>query len=127
MNQRFRFALLPAVHLAIIAALVSWSGAATVADAAEKDGRYLYVVCPGIRNYLEYGGAGMDTIAYVLAMIEIAKADAAHSAIMSVQNSLVNPSVRGHHRVLRKISPANLLSDGLQVIIVLSQRFNRIQ
>ncbi len=27
--------------------------------AALKDGRYLYVVCPGIRNYLEFGGAGI--------------------------------------------------------------------
>jgi len=27
--------------------------------AAVKDGRYLYVVCPGIRNYLEFGGAGI--------------------------------------------------------------------
>jgi hypothetical protein len=23
------------------------------------DGRYLYAVCPGIRNYLEFGGAGV--------------------------------------------------------------------
>ena len=23
------------------------------------DGRYLYVACPGIRNYLEFGGAGI--------------------------------------------------------------------
>src|SRR6185436_3180930 len=30
-----------------------------VAQAALKDGRYLYVVCPGIRNYLEFGGAGV--------------------------------------------------------------------
>jgi DNA-binding beta-propeller fold protein YncE len=29
------------------------------AQAALKDGRYLYVVCPGIRNYLEFGGAGI--------------------------------------------------------------------
>ena len=36
----------------------------------------------------EYGGAGLDTIAYVLAMVEISKADAAHGAIMSVNNSL---------------------------------------
>jgi DNA-binding beta-propeller fold protein YncE len=27
--------------------------------AALPDGRYLYVVCPGIRNYLEFGGAGI--------------------------------------------------------------------
>ena len=37
----------------------------------------------------EYGGAGLDTMAYVLAMEEISKADASHGAIMSVNNSLV--------------------------------------
>lgn len=42
----------------------------------------------GIEVPEEYGGAGMDTIAYVLAMEEIAKADVAHSTIMSVNNSL---------------------------------------
>src|SRR5262245_35827258 len=42
----------------------------------------------GIEVPEEYGGAGMDTLAYVLAMIEIAKADASHSTIMSVNNSL---------------------------------------
>ena len=35
-----------------------------------------------------YGGAGLDTLAYVLAMAEISKADAAHGTIMSVNNSL---------------------------------------
>ncbi len=35
-----------------------------------------------------YGGAGLDTIGYVLAMIEISAADAAHGTIMSVNNSL---------------------------------------
>ena len=43
----------------------------------------------GIEVPEEYGGAGMDTVAYVLAMEEIAKVDAAHSTIMSVNNSLV--------------------------------------
>ncbi len=42
----------------------------------------------GIEVPPEYGGAGMDTIAYALAMIEIAAADLAHSTIMSVNNSL---------------------------------------
>ena len=37
----------------------------------------------------EYGGAGLDTIAYVLAMEEISKVDASHGTIMSVNNSLV--------------------------------------
>ncbi len=35
-----------------------------------------------------YGGAGMDTLAYVLALEEISKVDAAHGTIMSVNNSL---------------------------------------
>jgi len=37
----------------------------------------------------EYGGAGMDTISYVLAMEEISKWDASVSVVMSVNNSLV--------------------------------------
>lgn len=35
-----------------------------------------------------YGGAGLDTMAYVLALEEICKVDAAHGTIMSVNNSL---------------------------------------
>jgi alkylation response protein AidB-like acyl-CoA dehydrogenase len=42
----------------------------------------------GIEVPEEYGGQGLDTIAYVLAMIEIAKADVSHSTIVSVHNSL---------------------------------------
>ena len=42
----------------------------------------------GIEVPEEYGGVGMDTIAYVLALEEISKADAAHAVIMSVCNSL---------------------------------------
>lgn len=38
----------------------------------------------------EYGGAGMDTISYVLAMEEISKVDASVSVCMSVNNSLVS-------------------------------------
>ncbi|MCU0387214.1 MAG: acyl-CoA dehydrogenase family protein, partial [Chitinophagaceae bacterium] len=37
----------------------------------------------------EYGGSGMDTISYVLAMEEISKIDASVSVCMSVNNSLV--------------------------------------
>jgi len=37
----------------------------------------------------EYGGGGMDTMSYVLAMEEISKIDASCSVIMSVNNSLV--------------------------------------
>ena len=37
----------------------------------------------------QYGGSGLDTIAYVLAMEEISKVDASASVVMSVNNSLV--------------------------------------
>jgi alkylation response protein AidB-like acyl-CoA dehydrogenase len=43
----------------------------------------------GIEIPEEYDGTGMDTLSYVLAMIEISKACASHGAIMSVNNSLV--------------------------------------
>ncbi|MEX1248331.1 MAG: acyl-CoA dehydrogenase [Anaerolineales bacterium] len=42
----------------------------------------------GIEVPEEYGGAGMDTLAYVLALEEICRADAAHGTVMSVNNSL---------------------------------------
>jgi alkylation response protein AidB-like acyl-CoA dehydrogenase len=43
----------------------------------------------GMMTAPEYGGGGMDTISYVLAMEEISKVDASASVIMSVNNSLV--------------------------------------
>ncbi len=43
----------------------------------------------GIEIPEAYGGVGMDTMAYVLALEEISKADASHGTIMSVNNSLV--------------------------------------
>lgn len=42
----------------------------------------------GIEVPEAYGGAGMDTLAYVLALEEICKADASHGTVMSVNNSL---------------------------------------
>ena len=42
----------------------------------------------GIEVPEEYGGSGMDTLAYVLALEEISKVDASHGVIMSVNNSL---------------------------------------
>ncbi|MGE5642427.1 MAG: acyl-CoA dehydrogenase [Byssovorax cruenta] len=42
----------------------------------------------GIEVPEQYGGAGMDALAYVLALEEICKADASHGVIMSVNNSL---------------------------------------
>ncbi len=42
----------------------------------------------GIEVPEEYGGAGLDSLSFVLMMEEIAAADAAHSTIISVNNSL---------------------------------------
>ena len=42
----------------------------------------------GIEVPEAYGGAGLDALAYVLTMIEVARADAAHSTVVSVNNSL---------------------------------------
>jgi alkylation response protein AidB-like acyl-CoA dehydrogenase len=42
----------------------------------------------GIEVPERYGGAGMDTLSYVLALEEICKVDASHGTIMSVNNSL---------------------------------------
>lgn len=42
----------------------------------------------GIEVPEEYGGIGMDTLAYSLALTEICKADASHGTVMSVNNSL---------------------------------------
>jgi len=44
----------------------------------------------GIEVPEEYGGAEMDTLAYVLALEEICKVDASHGIVMSVNNSLYN-------------------------------------
>ncbi len=42
----------------------------------------------GIEVPEEYGGAGLDTLSYVLALEEVSKVDASHGTIMSVNNSL---------------------------------------
>lgn len=43
----------------------------------------------GVEAPAEFGGAGLDTICYVLAVEEISRVCASHAAIMSVNNSLV--------------------------------------
>jgi alkylation response protein AidB-like acyl-CoA dehydrogenase len=50
----------------------------------------------GIEVPEAYGGAGMDPVAYVLAMIEIASADAATATVMSVNNSLFCNGILKH-------------------------------
>jgi len=50
----------------------------------------------------DYDGAAMDTVAYVLAMIEIAKVDASVAVIMSVNNSLLQQDWKNGARILLK-------------------------
>jgi len=50
----------------------------------------------GIEVPESYGGAGMDAIAYVLAVEEINKVDASHGIIMSVNNSLFCHGILAH-------------------------------
>ena len=54
-------------------------------DTVRKMGKLGFM---GIETPDMYGGAGMDTLAYVLALEEICKVDASHGTIMSVNNSL---------------------------------------
>jgi sugar lactone lactonase YvrE len=52
--MRMRFT----VFLALLLGLL-WASNASAAGGEEQLHRYLYVICPGIRNYLEFGGAGI--------------------------------------------------------------------
>jgi alkylation response protein AidB-like acyl-CoA dehydrogenase len=47
----------------------------------------------GVETPTQYGGAGLDPVSYVLVMEEIAAADAAHSTIVSVNNSLYSAGI----------------------------------
>jgi alkylation response protein AidB-like acyl-CoA dehydrogenase len=56
----------------------------------------------GVETPEEYGGAGLDTVGYVLALMEISAADAAHGTIMSVNNSLYSHGILKHGTELQK-------------------------
>ncbi|SEJ48868.1 acyl-CoA dehydrogenase family protein [Frateuria terrea] len=66
----------------------------------------------GIEVPTEYGGAGMDPIAYVLAMVEIAAADAATSTIMSVNNSLFCNGILKHGTEEQKQTYVRAIASG---------------
>ena len=69
----------------------------------------------GIEVPAEYGGAGMDPIAYVLAMIEIAAADAAHSTILSVNNSLFCNGILTHGTEAQKQRYVREIAEGKEI------------
>jgi len=69
----------------------------------------------GIEVPAEYGGAGMDPVAYVLAMIEVAAADAAHSTIMSVNNSLFCNGILTHGTEAQKQKYVKAIAEGREI------------
>jgi alkylation response protein AidB-like acyl-CoA dehydrogenase len=69
----------------------------------------------GIEVPAEYGGAGMDPVAYVLAMIEVAAADAAHSTIMSVNNSLFCNGILTHGTEAQKQKYVRAIAEGAEI------------
>ncbi|RPE81540.1 acyl-CoA dehydrogenase family protein [Vulcaniibacterium tengchongense] len=69
----------------------------------------------GIEVPAEYGGAGMDPVSYVLAMIEIAAADAAHSTIMSVNNSLFCNGILTHGTEAQKQQYVRAIAEGREI------------
>ena len=66
----------------------------------------------GIEVPDQYGGAGMDPICYVLAMIEIAAGDGAHSTIMSVNNSLFCTGILKSGSEAQKQKYVRAIADG---------------
>jgi alkylation response protein AidB-like acyl-CoA dehydrogenase len=60
----------------------------------------------------EYGGSGMDTVSYVLAMEEISKVDASVSVCMSVNNSLVCYGLQEYGSEAQKIKYLTPLAQG---------------
>ena len=69
----------------------------------------------GIEVPTEYGGAGMDPVSYVLAMIEVAAADAAHSTIMSVNNSLFCNGILTHGTEAQKQKYVRAIAGGEEI------------
>jgi len=59
-----------------------------------------------------YGGAGMDTVSYVLAMEEVSKVDASVSVCMSVNNSLVSWGLEAYGNEAQKQQYLTPLAQG---------------
>nr|WP_255699239.1 acyl-CoA dehydrogenase family protein [Luteimonas sp. Y-2-2-4F] len=69
----------------------------------------------GIEVPTEYGGAGLDPVSYVLAMVEIAAGDAAHSTIMSVNNSLFCNGILTHGTEAQKQTYVRAIAEGREI------------
>lgn len=69
----------------------------------------------GVEIPEEFGGAGMDTLAYVIALEEICKADAAHGTIMSVNNSLFCYGIHRFGTAMQKQKYLKMVASGAAV------------
>lgn len=69
----------------------------------------------GIEVPVEYGGAGMDPVSSVLAIIEVSAADAAHATIMSVNNSLFCNAVLSHGSEQQKQLYVRAIAEGREI------------
>ncbi len=69
----------------------------------------------GIEVPVEYGGAGMDPVSSVLAIIEVSAADAAHATIMSVNNSLFCNAVLSHGSEEQKQLYVRAIAEGREI------------
>ncbi len=63
----------------------------------------------------KYGGGGMDTVSYVLAMEEFSKVDASTSVIVSVNNSLVCWGIETYGNEFQKEKYLRLLATGEKI------------
>lgn len=69
----------------------------------------------GIEVPESYGGAGLDTIGYALAMMEVSAADAAHGTIMSVNNSLFCNGILKHGSEEQKQTYVRAVASGEEI------------
>ena len=68
----------------------------------------------GMMVPVEYGGSGLDTVSYVIAMEEISKVDASVSVCMSVNNSLVCYGLEKFGNVMQKEKYLTPLARGIK-------------
>jgi alkylation response protein AidB-like acyl-CoA dehydrogenase len=69
----------------------------------------------GIEVPAEYGGAEMDPVASVLAIIEVSAADAAHATIMSVNSSLFCNAILTHGTEPQKQTYVRAIAEGREI------------
>jgi alkylation response protein AidB-like acyl-CoA dehydrogenase len=69
----------------------------------------------GMMTGSEWGGGGMDTLSYVLAMEEFSKVDAATSVILSVHNSLVSYGIEKYANDIQKEKYLKPLATGEKI------------